>query len=215
MSVVKDGAVATMIGDVVGSRRAERRVALHRSLSTALQQANDGSNPVDPLRVTVGDEFQGAFLRLEEAVRAGLRIRLALLPEHDVRFGIGWGEVFWVDESTGVQDGPGWWSARKAIEQAKEQAHGGLAGVRTVFEAAPSAGDPAATRRWNALLLCRDALVSGLDGRSVTVLSGLLEGRSQQDIASDLGITASAVSQRVRRDGLAMLAAADGLLEVP
>ena len=46
-----------------------------------------------------------------------LQVRLTAAPAIDVRFGIGWGfEVTILDASTGIQDGPGWWSARDAIE---------------------------------------------------------------------------------------------------
>jgi predicted transcriptional regulator len=41
------------------------------------------------------------------------------------------------------------------------------------------------------------------------VLRGLLAGSTQRELADELGITASAVSQRVRADGLAALVAAD------
>ena len=71
------------------------------------------------------------------------RVRLAVAPSVDVRFGIGWGEVTLLDEATGIQDGPGWWSAREAIEwTAEAQRQPGLALVRTTFRTA----DPAAGR---------------------------------------------------------------------
>ena len=69
------------------------------------------------LRVTVGDEFQGTYATLGEAVEAALRVRLALLPEVDTRFGLGRGEVTVLDARRGIEDGPGWWAARAAIEE--------------------------------------------------------------------------------------------------
>jgi DNA-binding NarL/FixJ family response regulator len=63
-----------------------------------------------------------------------------------------------------------------------------------------------------AMLLLRDRAVADLDDRSLALLGGLLEGRTQRDLAADLGISASAVSQRVRADGLAAIVAADELL---
>lgn len=64
------------------------------------------------------------------------------------------------------------------------------------------------------MLILRDQLVGNLSERSLLVLRGLLDGTTQRDLARDLGITASAVSQRVRADGLAALVAADRALEV-
>jgi predicted transcriptional regulator len=43
----------------------------------------------------------------------------------------------------------------------------------------------------------------------VSVLRGLLAGRTQRELADELGISPSAVSQRVHGEGLAALVAAD------
>jgi transcriptional regulator with XRE-family HTH domain len=64
------------------------------------------------------------------------------------------------------------------------------------------------------MLILRDQLVGGLDDRSMLVLRGLLAGATQRDLAAELGVSPSAVSQRVRADGLAALVAADAALAV-
>jgi DNA-binding NarL/FixJ family response regulator len=69
--------------------------------------------------------------------------------------------------------------------------------------------DPAAV---NAALLLRDEMLGGLSERSLGVLRGLLSGRTQREIAEKLDVSASAVSQRVRHDGLAALVASERLL---
>lgn len=98
---------ATVIGDVVGSRRAADRSALHRRTATALQQVADGS--IDAPAFTVGDEFQGSYPTVGAAIDAAMRVRLLLAPEVDVRFGIGWGAITILDSDAGIQDGPAWW----------------------------------------------------------------------------------------------------------
>jgi DNA-binding NarL/FixJ family response regulator len=60
--------------------------------------------------------------------------------------------------------------------------------------------------------MLRDELLGRLSERSLGVLRGLLSGRTQREIAEDEAISASAVSQRVRHDGLAVLVAAEELL---
>ncbi len=60
--------------------------------------------------------------------------------------------------------------------------------------------------------MTRDQIVSGLSERSMSVLDGLLRGRQQQEIADELGISPSAVSQRIRADGIGVLLAADDLV---
>ena len=201
--------IATLIGDVRHARRAPDRDIVHQRLAAALTEVNDEFVPVTPLRITVGDEYQGGFARVHDAVRATLRLRLALAPEVEVRHGIGWGDVQVLQDDPRVEDGPGWWVARDAIEAAAQaEARPGTRHRRTVFRRADGTDgpDPATLE---AMLILRDELVGGLSDRSLLVLSGLLAGSTQRELADELGVTASAVSQRVRADGLAALVAAD------
>jgi hypothetical protein len=200
---------ATLIGDVVASRRAGDRSVLHGRLTTLLEAINDTCAPTTPLRITVGDEFQGAFATVGQALQASLRLRIGLLPGHDVRHGLGWGEVTVLQEQPRVEDGPGWWAARDAIHEVQRaQEHAASRYRRTVFRVAPDVAGPD-PHLVEAALLLRDAAVGALAERSLSILRGLLDGRTQRDLADDLGISASAVSQRVRADGLAALVAAD------
>jgi hypothetical protein len=187
---------AALIGDVVDSRRAADRTDLHRRVSRVL----DGT----PLGFTVGDEFQGSFPTVGAAIDAALTVRLALEPDIDIRFGIGWGDMTVLDTETGIQDGPGWWAAREAIEwTAAAQQQPALATVRTAYRRHGEAGpDPDAV---NAALLCRDHLLGSIDGRSLRLLRGLLDHKTKKELAAMEGISASAVSQRTARDGLDLL----------
>lgn len=204
--------VAALLGDVVGSRRAADRAAVHRALTGALETANAELDPVTPLWITAGDEYQGGFATVGAALRASLRIRLALAPDVDVRQGIGWGSVTVLAEEPRVEDGPAWWAARAAIEDvAAGQGRAASRGLRTAYRLADGADgpDPAAV---NAALIARDQLLAGVDGRGLSVLDAMLAGMSQQQIADRLGVSPSAVSQRVRRQGLAALVTVDELL---
>ena len=65
----------------------------------------------------------------------------------------------------------------------------------------------------NAALLCRDHLVGSLSDRSVRLLRGLMDPHTtQSELATLEGISASAVSQRVRADGIGVVLAAEDLL---
>lgn len=203
---------ATLIGDLVGSRAALDRRRLHDRLREVLDAVNDTGEPRTPLRITVGDEYQGTFATVGAAIATALRVRLALLPEHDVRHGIGWGEVTVLADEPRVEDGPAWWAARDAIEVVAEAEHrAATRRRRTAYRRAPDTDgpDPAAVE---AALMLRDHVVGGLSDRSVSVLRGLLAGSTQREIADRLEITDSAVSQRVRADGLALVVASDELL---
>jgi hypothetical protein len=206
-------AVATLIGDLVGSRSSQDRTVLHQHLQAALTEVNDLVDPLRPLWVTVGDEYQGSFATVAEAVRATLLVRVRLLPTYDVRHGIGWGPTTVLDPQAGIEDGPGWWAARAAIEAVAE-AEGSAAQrwLRTAYVVAAGASGGADPGLVNAGLVLRDERVSGLSDRSVSVLRGLLSQETQRDVAESLGISASAVSQRVRADGLAAIVAAHDLL---
>src|ERR1700712_4187992 len=99
MPDLKDPApVATLIGDVVRSRFATDRSGLHERLAKSLAEANALLNPIVSLRITVGDEFQGCFATVGEAVHASLWLRLRLAPAQ-LRHGLGWGEVAVLDEA--------------------------------------------------------------------------------------------------------------------
>lgn len=212
MDEVKISPSVTVIGDLVGSRRSADRVAVHTRFEQAIEAINAEFAPVVPLRIGLGDEFQGIFTTLGAAISATLRLRMALLPDVDVRQGIGWGRVVVLAAEPRVEDGPGWWAARAAIETVEaHERKAALRAVRTAYVAADGEAGPDPVLV-NATLMSRDVVVSGLSERSMSVLDGLMRGRRQQDIADDLGISPSAVSQRVRAEGLAVVVAADALL---
>jgi len=205
--------MATLIGDVVGSRDVADRVDLHDRIIDAVGVVNAGLDPVVPLRITVGDEYQGGFATVGEALVAALRLRLLVLPEFDLRHGIGWGPTTVLSDEPRVEDGPGWWAAREAIGAvAGKNAHGATGALRTAYRRAEESSDGPEPAAVNAALASRDALLAAGSPRSWGVLRGLLNGMSQREIAEAEGISASAVSQRVRRDGLAALVMTDELL---
>ena len=198
---------STLIGDVVGSRRVADRSAAHRELNRVL--ADVAADAIDPPAFTVGDEFQGSYPTVGNAIDAALSLRLAVAPGIDIRFGIGWGAVMVLDERAGIQDGPGWWAAREAIDwTASAQRRPGLALVRTSF----GANDRDDVDAVNAALVCRDHLIGSLDDRSLRILRGLLSNHSKKDIAAAENISASAVSQRAGRDGLDLIVQASQYL---
>lgn len=205
--------IAAVIGDVVGSRAVDDRTDLHRRLLATIETVNEQFRPAVPLRITVGDEYQGGFASLGAALSATLWLRLLAAPHVDLRHGIGWGATAVLSEDPRVEDGSAWWAARDAIGAVSgRQAHGALRSLRTAYRRAeeyPDGGDPAAI---NAALLGRDALLASAAAPSWGVLRGLLSGMTQREIAIAEAVSASAVSQRIRRDSLAVLVRTDELL---
>ena len=189
-----------VIGDLVGSRRLPNRGAAQATLGEVLERVNVALTPLQPFEPTVGDEFQGVFATLADAILGSLLVRLDLLPAMDARFGIGCGEVSVHDATRRplLQDGPGWWGARDAIE--------GLARRRTRTRYAGKDAAPV-----TAFLTTRDALVERLSDRGRRMLALSLTGVSQREIAERERISPSAVSQQFARGIAAVRDAQDEL----
>ncbi|GHJ61252.1 hypothetical protein NOK12_37700 [Nocardioides sp. OK12] len=203
------GLLVTLIGDMVGSRDLPDRAGVQRRLAAVLNEVTGLLDPAQRLETTVGDEFQGAFDDVGTATLAALMVRLALLPEVDVRCGLGEGEVVVHDPTSTplLQDGPGWWAARAALE---ELARPRRSAARTWFKGP----DPGAAARVNAFLLARDALVDRLGERGLRLLAASLRGSTQADIAAAEGISRSAVSQQFSR-GVGAVRDAQALISPP
>jgi hypothetical protein len=192
----------TLIGDLVGSRALADRAGAQRLLGRALDEVNVVLGPAQPLEPTVGDEFQGAFATRADAVLAALLVRLTVWPTVDVRCGIGHGEVSVHDAERRplLQDGPGWWAAREALESLDRNPR------RRTWVSGPGGGEV------NAFLLTRDQVVERLNERGIRILRHALLGHSQKDIARAEGVTPSAVSQQFAR-GIEAVVDAHQLLE--
>ena len=210
MDEMKPRAYVAVLGDLVDSRVAPHRADLHRRLLDALARANAGPGILDPFRVTAGDEFQGVFATPGDALAASYRVRLTLGPTA-ARFGLGIGGIQVLDPDANVQDGSAWWAARHAIEEVEAAARGARRALRTGIATAEGLAAPPGALLAAVELV--DAALYGLDEADVGILVDLLIGRTQAEAAPSLAITPSAVSQRVARGGLAILADAMTRLE--
>jgi hypothetical protein len=168
----------------------------------------------------VGDEFQGVFVDVSSAIRAGLLLRLQLLKEWEVdsRYGLGFGDITVFENRVPVsQDGAGWWCARSAIEDAKR-----LGDSRQVTFVRTRFASSVATERMsrgqvgtvNAMLVYRDALIAKMRPRSRRLLLGMLLDTPQSVLAAEEKISQSAVSQNLAASGAyAVMIADDELRE--
>ena len=226
MSQMKDQASrCVVIGDLVGSRGAPNRRALHRAVEKALVSANAAVPGVTELRITVGDEFQGAYATLGSAPsRRHCGCAWSCCPAPTCGSASAAGRCSCSTPSVASRTAPGWWAARAAID-AVEQAAGRPATrhLRTAYRPAPSSaadGPPAGRASGWPRRGCRQRgpALSGPSGwlvvdRSVRLLRGLMDPHTtQSELATLEGISASAVSQRVRADGIGAVLAAEDLL---
>jgi len=203
-----------LIADIVRSRDLPDRSAAQAAIFEAFSQAENLDAPVSPVWSTVGDEFQLVLPTVGAAVRTTVVVRLALPDGVDLRFGLGLGETWEVDSrgASTIQDGPGWWAARRAIDEAHRRQDTGSPYLRSWF--VDSSEPPALTveRMINAHLLLRDMTVSAMNPRQRRIALGTLLGRTQSELAAAEGITQSAVSQNLARSGAGALVASVDLL---
>ncbi len=210
MAAGEASSVAVIV-DLVGSRRHADRAWVHRAFTGALEAVNAAVPAVQPLAPTVGDEAQARYGTVAAALHATLLLRLELPVGLDARAGVGVGAVQLLGEGAAglLQDGPGWWAARDAVNEAKSRELGRDRTLRTWYVAATGVSHEPADRRRrlpeealvHAVLLLRDEIVSRLPQRSRRLLHGVLEGRTQAELAAAEGVSASAISQNLRRSG--------------
>ncbi|UWF76845.1 MULTISPECIES: SatD family protein [Microbacterium] len=197
--------VIAVIADIVGSRRLRDRAAAQRMLDhTIARVERDRPLAVQPLTPTVGDEQQGVYGGLGEALTSLLMLQLALPGGLGFRFGLGVGEIRAFDSSGGpLSDGPGWWAARAAIGIVQEHERGGMPSARSWIVAAEGQDEvmESTVAAANAYLLLRDELVGAMSERERRLAYGRLIGTSQQELAEQEGITQPSVSKALRRSG--------------
>lgn len=183
--------------DVVGSRSHDGD-RLHTTLREAIERSERSHPAASRTDIHAGDEFQAGYDTLGVALAAAYDLRLDLSPEVDLRVGIGLGTADTRDAATGLEDGPAWWAAREAVDTV--QARQGRAATRSCRTWV--VGDHPCVSAVLAAVTALDQLWAGLDDRSFALLRHLRAGHSRATAAKDLGISPSAVSQRITRDGL-------------
>ena len=200
--------VVTVIADIVESRKITDRADVQQQLEKVLAECESSVEPLQSMRATVGDEFQAVYASVVTARKVLLETKLALPAGLDLRFGIGVGAITSVGD-TELQDGPGWWSARAAIEETERRASGNQPWLRTWLCA--ESADLATYINQN--LLAEDFIISQMKAREKRLALMTLRGVLQKEAAAVERISQSAVSQSLQRSGAAALIAAHELAQ--
>lgn len=199
--------VTAVIADIVGSRKLVDRAGAQRILHEQIARVDtDFPAAAQPLTPTVGDELQGVYDTLDQALGALLLLQLSLPDEVECRFGVGIGDVSGIHTDTGViPDGPAWWAAREAIDHVHALELRAAPRARTWIVAASGHDDGMRTivGTANAYLLVRDQLVGSMSDRERRLTYGRYRGRTQRQLADEEQITQSAVSQALSGAGAA------------
>lgn len=205
--------VIAVIADIVGSRRLRDRAQAQRVFDATIARV-EREHPLalQPLQPTVGDEQQGVYRTLDDALAGVLLLQLALPEGIEFRYGIGIGEIHAIESAhRELTDGPGWWAAREAIETVHARQERAVPTARSWIVAAPGQDEvmDSQVSTGNAYLLARDAVVVRMTERERRLAYGRIGGHSQSALAEQEGITQPAVSKALRSSGAAALL--DGL----
>ncbi|NIM94184.1 MAG: hypothetical protein GTO18_10800 [Anaerolineales bacterium] len=177
-----------LIGDVVRSREVTDRGGLQERLRGGIIEVNEQfkSKIAASFVLTIGDEFQGLLWRAEGLDRLLAHIRSFTHPV-ELRFGLGIGglETELRQIALGM-DGPCFHRARDAIERAEA--------MHTYVEVDVGADDNA----FAIYALLYSASRRDWTERQRQVLDLAMAGLSGKAIASQLGVTPSAVSQHLQ-----------------
>lgn len=198
--------VAVITADIIASREMTDRATAQRGLEDALAEVAElGPRASSPLLPTVGDELQGVYAHLSDALAVTMLLQLALPEGVELRFGVGIGDIEDIPSVRGVlSEGEAWWAARAAIEAVEDLARRAAPSARTRVGAPDSASsdEQELVRVANSGLFVRDRAIAQLTPRTRRLLYGRWRGHTQQALADAEGIVQSAVSQAI--------AAADG-----
>lgn len=199
--------VITVLADIVGSRKLDDRTAAQQVLDETIAQVEaDLPLAAQSLTPTVGDEQQGVYRDLGDALVSLLMIQLRLPDGIGFRFGVGVGEVSAVESVHGeLADGPGWYAARAAIDIVHAREGRAIPRARTWIVGAPGQDEvmDSTIAASNAYLLVRDELVGAMSERERRLTYGRLIGRSQHELADEEGISQPSVSKSLRSAGAA------------
>ena len=201
-----------IIADIVHSRALSDRARAQKIFLHALEHAGALRHLSQQPYATVGDEFQAAATTLYDALVFTLHTQLLLPAGLELRFGIGYGQIFPIshdgsdstDPSTTIQDGEGWWRARAAID------HAHAAQQRLPFTRTRCLLDSSQrTALANGYLALRDQTVARLQERPRRMIAASLDGSTRVQIAQSLGVSPAAVSSVLTGSGAGLLESTD------
>lgn len=175
-----------IIGDIIGSRKLENRSYVQKKFLALAESANKlyEQDIVSPFTVTIGDEFQVLLKSVHITPKVIDNIRREMTPVKLV-FGVGIGEVVTdINPRLAIgMDGPAFYFARKAIEQAKKKK------PQIIYKS-----DFAGMDMINSLNYFIESCTERRTKRQKQVLAYLAQDFTQEAIADKLGIKQQSVS---------------------
>ncbi len=183
-----------VIGDIISSRKVEKRNDLQKKLLDVfddLNTAGDENHLVSPYTITLGDEFQAVYEKADHLFLDSISILEKTFPQK-IRFSFGIGEISTDinrEQSIGM-DGRAFYLAREGIEKLKEQRGNfkfNLCGLE----------DPELEKLYNNLLFIFSNLLEGWHRNRYFILRSTMEGKAVKEIAKELKLTETAVYMNI------------------
>ena len=183
-----------VIGDIISSRKVEKRDDLQKKLLVVfndLNTAGDGKSLISPYTITLGDEFQAVYEKADDIFVDAIRILEKVFPQK-IRFSFGIGEISTEinrKQSIGM-DGSAFYLAREGIEKLKES-KGSIKFTLYGLQ------DSELEKLYNNVLMIFSNLLEGWNSNRYTVLRSTIAGKAVKKIAEDLLITEAAVYKNI------------------
>lgn len=189
--------VGVLTGDIVGSTRLthNERESLMQRLKVLLDKLNSFKNKKLPFRIFRGDSFQGVCFNPDTVLFDALLLRSGLIAASpgnseylwDARLGIGIGTIEFHSEDVLEMDGEAFRNSGLILDRFKTEERTGI------------------LTPWNEVneemaihSLVIDTLSLRWSAAQAEVVAGYLEGKTQSEMASDIGISQAAVNYRLK-----------------
>jgi hypothetical protein len=179
-------------GDIIDSTKLN--VSQREGIMAAMQRLENNSRGRYDYLIR-GDSFQ--VLLEDEGLKEALMIKyfLRMRTGLSARISIGIGSVTVLEERLSNSDGPAFWLSGQGLDSMKE-----TGALNTIH---PQAEDKMA--EWKIISAMLDYLEQHLTINQAEVLYWLLLNKTQQEMASEIGITQSSVNRRIKGTGWPIL----------
>lgn len=185
---------SVITGDIINSRNISVKPLFINSLQNILSDINEVYQAENPFEIYRGDSFQSLYPKPTFSLRIALLIRSGLLKESpksetwDARISIGLGEVNFQDKDIKISNGDAFERSGITLDRMKNEDR---------FLSVIS-GDESFDKQLQTLNTLTDAIISRWSKKSAEVIYlTLLKDYTQEKIAQVLGISQSAVQQRL------------------
>ena len=192
MEIVKKYMV--VIGDIISSRKVEKRNDLQKKLVDVFNDLNatDYENHlVSPYTITLGDEFQAVYEKVDLLFLDSIRILEKTFPQK-IRFSFGFGEISTElnrKQSIGM-DGSAFYLARDGIEKLKKKRGNYKFNVSGLE-------DPELEKLFNNSLFIFSNLLERWHKNRYFILTNTMAGKTVKEIAKELKLTETAVYKNI------------------